>query len=86
MKSNYKQLRVALTTLASTIAYDEIGEKIGEELYAFLLKDSKVPDMVIDGVEKFINFRKYLRMTAKKGPKKRANLKCHTEGIAHSQT
>ncbi|MCL0057831.1 hypothetical protein M1N05_02035 [Dehalococcoidales bacterium] len=40
---------------------------MGEELYSFLLKDSKVPDIVIDGVGKFIDFRKYLGMAAEKG-------------------
>ncbi len=64
-------VRVALfstiMTLAGAIPHDEIGNKLGEELYAFLLKDSKVPHMVIDGVGKFIDFRKYLELAAIKG-------------------
>jgi len=42
---------------------------MSEGLYEFLLKDSKVPDMVIDGVGKFINFRKYLGEAVERGAK-----------------
>jgi len=64
---DYNQLKTAITTLTGAIPYEEIGEKSGEELHAFLLKDSKVPDMVIDGVGKFIDFRKYLGLAAVRG-------------------
>ena len=67
LRGDYDQLKTAITTLAGTIPHEEIGKKLGEELFAFLLRDSKVPDMVIDGVGKFIDFRKYLRMAAEKG-------------------
>ena len=67
LREDYNQLKTAITTLAGAIPYEEIGGKLGEELYSFLLKDSKVPDMVIDGVGKFIDFRKYLGMAAEKG-------------------
>ncbi len=66
---DYNQLKTAITTLTGAIPYEEIGEKSGEELHAFLLKDSKVPGMVIDGVGKFIDFRKYLGLAAVKGAK-----------------
>ncbi len=66
-RGDYKQLKTAITTLAGGITYEEIGNKLGEELYAFLLKDSKVPHMVIDGVGKFIDFRKYLGLAVAKG-------------------
>ena len=66
-RGDYKQLKTAITTLAGGITYEEIGNKLGEELYAFLLKDSKVPHMVIDGVGKFIDFKKYLGLAAVKG-------------------
>jgi len=36
-------------------------------MYAYLLKDSRVPHAVIDGVGKFIDFRKYLRLAAVRG-------------------
>jgi len=67
LRGDYNQLKTAITTLAGGITYEEIGDKLGEELYAFLLKDSKVPHMVIDGVGKFIDFRKYLGLAAAKG-------------------
>jgi len=67
LRGDYNQLKTAITTLAGGITYEEIGNKLGEELYAFLLKDSKVPHMVIDGVGKFIDFRKYLELAAAKG-------------------
>ena len=66
LRGDYNQLKTAITTLAGAIPYEEIGGKLGEELYAFLLKDSRVPDMVIDGVGKFIDFRKYLGMAAER--------------------
>jgi len=67
LRGDHNQLKTAITTLAGAIAHEEIGEKLGEELYAFLLKDSKVPGMVIDGVGKFINFKKYLALAAVEG-------------------
>ena len=69
LREDYNQLKTAITTLAGEIPYEEIGEKLGEELYGFLLKDSKVPDMVIEGVGKFIDFKKYLGVAAKRGAK-----------------
>ena len=67
LREDYDQLKTAVTTLAGAILYDEIREKLSEEQYAFLLEDSKVPDMVIDGVGKFIDFKKYLGLAAAKG-------------------
>jgi len=66
-KTNYQRLKAAVKALPSAVPYEEIRNKLGEELHAFLLKDSKVPGMVIDGVGRFINFRKYLGMAAEKG-------------------
>ena len=67
LREDYSQLKTAITTLAGAIPHKEIGGKLGEELHDFLLKDSKVPHMVIDGVGKFIDFRKYLGLAAEKG-------------------
>lgn len=67
LREDYDRLKAAVTTLADAIPHKEIGEKVGEELHAFLLKDSKVPHIVIDGVGKFIDFRKYLGLAAAKG-------------------
>ena len=60
-------LNAAVAALPATIPHDEIGEGLGEELHAFVLKDSKVPHAVIDGIGKFIDFRKYLRIAAARG-------------------
>ncbi len=67
LRGDYNQLKTAIVTLSGAIPYEEIGEKLGEELYSFILEDSKVPNMVIDGVGKFIDFRKYLALSAQKG-------------------
>lgn len=66
---DYNQLKTAITTLADAIPYEEIRKKSGDELFAFLLKDSKVPDAVIEGVGKFIDFKKYLGIAAERGAK-----------------
>jgi len=56
-----------LTALPTDVPHKEIGDTLGGEVYAYLLKDSRVPRTVIDGVGKFIDFRKYLRMAAAQG-------------------
>ena len=61
------RLRSAAATLGETIPYDELKENLGKELHTFLLKDSKVPGAVIDGVGKFIDFKKYLAMAVERG-------------------
>jgi len=67
LREDYNQLKTAITTIAGAIPPEGIGKKLGEELYTFLLKDSKVPGMMIGGVGKFIDFRKYLGFAAAKG-------------------
>jgi len=67
LKEDYNQIKTAIISLAEIIPSEEIGEQLGEELYDFLLQDSKVPHMVIDGVGKFIDFRKYLGIAIKRG-------------------
>ncbi len=67
LREDYNQLKTAIATLAGAIPHEEIGEMLVEESYDFLLKDSRVPDMVIDGVGKFIDFKKYLGFAATKG-------------------
>ena len=67
LRGDYDRLKTAVAALAGAIPHEEIGKKLGEELHSFILKDSKVPDMVIEGVGKFIDFKKYLGMAAEKG-------------------
>lgn len=63
----YDKLKTAVTNLEATIPHGEIGQNLGEELYDNLLKDSKVPHSVIDGVGKFIDIKKHLRLAAARG-------------------
>jgi len=69
LTGDYDQLKTAITTLAGAIPDEKIGEKLGGDLYSFLLKDSKVPGMVVEGVGKFIDFKKYLGVAVEKGVK-----------------
>lgn len=67
LREAHDRLKEAVTNLASTISPEGIGEKLQEELHSFLLQDSKVPHVVMDGVGRFIDFRKYLRVAASRG-------------------
>ncbi len=67
IEGDYARLKTAVEKLQEAVSLEELGEKLGAELREFILKDSKVPDMVIDGVGKFIDFKKYLGMAAVKG-------------------
>ena len=67
LKEDYKQIKTAIESLVEMIPGEEIGKRLGEELYNFLLQDSKVPHMVIDGIGKFIDFRKYIEIAVKRG-------------------
>lgn len=69
VSKDYKELKTAIKAIAEAIPEEKMGTQMGDVLYEFLLKDSKVPDMVIDGVGKFINFRKYLGEAAERGAK-----------------
>ncbi len=81
LRADYNRLKAAIT-IAKAIPYEEIGEKLREGLYTFLLKDSKVPGMVIDGVGKFIDFKKYLGIAAGRGAKEACK---HTEEILRKE-
>jgi len=67
LTQQYQVLKEAVTGISGSIPYDTIPEKLIEDLYEYLLKDSKVPDMVIDGVGKFIDFKKYIAAAVDKG-------------------
>ena len=67
LKEAHNGLTEAANTLTTTIPHDKIGETLGEELHTYVLNDSKIPHAVIDGVGKFIDFRKYLRVAATRG-------------------
>ncbi|MCJ7605717.1 MAG: hypothetical protein MUO19_06760 [Dehalococcoidales bacterium] len=64
LKTAHETLKTSVEELPAAVPYEEIGEKIGGEMYEFVLKDSKVPDAVIKGVGQFIDFKKYLKLAA----------------------
>ncbi len=67
LQKDHDRLKETAATLGEAVSQNEVGQKLGEELHAFVLKDSKVPDAVIKGVGQFIDFRKYLAYAAMKG-------------------
>ena len=82
LTKDYNELKTAIKTLAETIPSEEIGKKLSDDLYKFLLEDSKVPDMVIDGVGKFNNFKKYLGESVERGVKEIGTRVEHILGTA----
>jgi len=69
LRKDYKELKMAITTLAEDIPNEEMGKKMSEDQYSFLLKDSKVPSAVLKGVGQFIDFKKYLGLGVDSGAK-----------------
>ena len=69
LREDHEQLKKAMMNLAATIPDEGIGKKLRDDLYGFILEDSKVPDRVIGGVGKFIDFKKYLGLAAERGAK-----------------
>lgn len=85
LRAKLDQLEAAAAGLDESIPHEEIGGKLAEELHEFLLKDSKVPHMVIDGVGKFIDFKKYLAHAARKGAEEATKRAEETLGKALSE-
>jgi len=69
LRGDHDQLKTAITTLAGVMPYEEMGEKLGEELYSFILEDSKVPNMVVKSMGKFVDLKKYLGVAVERGAK-----------------
>ena len=69
LRKDYNELKTAIATLAETVPDEEVGKKQSEDLYSFILKDSKVPSAVLKGVDQFIDFKKYLGMAVENGVK-----------------
>lgn len=68
-RKDYSELKEAMTALAAAVLDEEKHQKLSEELYRFVLKDSKVPGAVIKGVGQFIDFKKYLGVAVETGAK-----------------
>jgi outer membrane murein-binding lipoprotein Lpp len=77
-KKDYQELKTAISTLAEVIPSEGVGDKHRDDLYNFLLKDSKVPATVLSGVGHFIDFKKYLGLAVERGVKE---VSTRVEGI-----
>lgn len=66
-QADYKEIKQAVNGLEKKISTEDIGKKLSDPLYDYLLEDSQVPQMVMSGVGKFIDFKKYLGDAAAKG-------------------
>jgi hypothetical protein len=66
-RQEHNRLKAAVSALAGAASSGEMGKKLSKELHSYLLKDSRIPDAVIEGVGKFINFEKYLGIAADMG-------------------
>jgi chromosome segregation ATPase len=69
LKTDYNELKTAISTLAEAVPSEEMEKRLGDDLYTFLLKDSKVPAAVLKGVGQFIDFKKYLGLAVGSGAK-----------------
>ena len=69
LRKEYNELKTSITNLAEAIPSEEMRKKLGEDLYSFLLKDSKVPRSVLKGVGQFINIKNYLALAFESGAK-----------------
>ena len=69
---SHAKLRAAAAGIEGSVDYAEIRKRMGPEMHDFVLKDSKVPDAVIDGVGKFIDIKKYLGHAAEAGAREAA--------------
>jgi len=69
---NHAKLRAAAAGIEGSLDYAEIRKRMGPEMHEFVLKDSKVPDSVIDGVGKFIDIKKYLAHSVEAGAREAA--------------
>jgi DNA repair exonuclease SbcCD ATPase subunit len=67
LSEDYNKLKTDLVKLAEETPNEEIGKGKSDELYNLLIKDAKIPDTVIKGVGKFIDFKKYLGISVDRG-------------------
>jgi hypothetical protein len=74
LKEKNDNVKNQICSLPDIVFSNEIGESQKEKLYSFLLEDTKVPHMVIDGVRKFIDLPRYLGIAAEKGAEAAINI------------
>ena len=67
LTANHDGLKQAASGLDADVDYGEINRRMSGEMHTFMMSDSKVPHAVMDGVGKFIDFKKYLGHAAEFG-------------------
>ncbi len=72
LSGDHERLKAAGAGLETSIDFESIRKRMGIEMHTFVLGDSKVPDAVIDGVGKFIDFKRYLGLAAEAGAREAA--------------
>ena len=71
-RGHFEKLKESASQIPFAIKNEEIGEAQADGLYKYLVKDSKVPNLVLEGVGKFIDFKKYLKAAVSKGAEEAA--------------
>ena len=67
LTADHDSLKQAASGLDADVDYKEIRTRMSGEMHTFMMEDSKVPHAVMDGVGKFIDFKKYLGHAAESG-------------------
>ncbi|MFW6102916.1 MAG: hypothetical protein ACOC7M_01330 [Chloroflexota bacterium] len=67
LTADHEALKKAAIGLESDVDFAELRTRKGAEMQEFMLTDSKVPHAVMDGVGKFIDFKKYFGHAAESG-------------------
>lgn len=69
LREDHEGMKKAMRTIVESLPDEETRKKLGDEMYCYILEDSRVPDIVIGGVGKFIDFKKYFAAAADRGAK-----------------
>jgi chromosome segregation ATPase len=67
LRADHAALKSAAEGIEAGTDFSELRTRLGAELHTFMMSDSKVPHAVIDGVGKFLDFKKYLGHAAEAG-------------------
>jgi len=67
LTADHDTLKQAASGLDADVDFNEIRTRMSGQMHSFMMEDSKVPHAVMDGVGKFIDFKKYLGHAAEAG-------------------
>jgi len=67
LRSDHEVFKAASQALEKDVDFAELRSRMGGEMQQFMMTDSKVPHAVMDGVGKFIDFKKYFGHAAESG-------------------